>query len=378
MLTRGSKNFPTSKAISQQLESLYGASMGEGVNKKGEVQLISFFLESVDGALVPQDDDLFGQSLSLLFDVVFNPLADGKFNDEYVAQEKVNLKDYINSIINDKRAYAVDRCLEEMCKNEAFGISECGYIDDVDAITPQALYEQYCHVVSQSPIDIFVAGNFERDKALETLTKLTENLSPRKGDYPKTQVVKTAGEVKYVTQEMNVSQGKLTIGYRTGMEPTDPNYYALIIYNSIFGSGTHSKLFNNVREKLSLAYYASSQIEKTKGIMLVSSGIAFQNYQKAVDEIFAQGEEMKKGNITDKEFESAVMSVTNSLRSYNDSTRMLIEYYHAQSLLGLSTTLDDAILAVLRVTKDDVTRVAANVAPDTVYFLTGQETGGAN
>lgn len=367
VLKRGSKNYPNSQIISQALTELYGASLNSGVVKRGEDQVISFYMEAVSERFLPSK--CMNGVLDLLFDVLLNPLVNNNaFDEDTIKQEKNNLNDLILSAINDKRNYAIERCYEEMCKDEAFGLPELGFVEDLNGISGQSLYEHYKKIISESNIDVFIAGNFEQSNIKQRLDVLNE----RSQGYPKTEFISEAKPTWYTDEKMNITQGKLSIGFRTGIAPNSEDYYALMVYNSVFGSGAHSKLFNNVREKLSLAYYAQSRIERLKGLMIVASGIEFVNYQKAIDEIFAQEKEMHS-NITDEEMNSAILSLVNALRSYKDSTKNQIDYYLGQALAGTNTSIDEVIEKISSVKKDDVFRVAKSISAETVYFLKGVE-----
>jgi predicted Zn-dependent peptidase len=172
---------------------------------------------------------------------------------------------------------------------------------------------------------------------------------------------------------MEVTQGKLAIGFRTGITPTDKDYPALVVFNSVFGAGAHSKLFNNVREKLSLAYYASSQLERYKGLLLVNAGVEFKNFKLAYDESLVQLEEIRKGNISDLEFDSSIKAITNSYTSTYDDQRSMAIFSLGEIIAGTNETIEDKLAAIKKVTKEQVAEVAKKLTLDTVYFLEGKE-----
>ena len=267
-------------------------------------------------------------------------------------------------------SYAGERCFEEMCKDEDFGVHELGSIDDLDSVNEKNLYDCYKDFISNSPIDIFIVGDMEEEQ-INSIKSLFDDIEPRDVAYPKTQIIKDVKEPKTIEQEFDVTQGKITLGFRTGVEPTDKKYISLMVYNGILGGGPHSKLFNNVREKQSLAYYVFSRLEKNKGLMIVSSGIEFRNYQKTYDEIIKQHNEIKEGNITDYEFNSTISSLINRLKSIEDSAFGLIDYYLGQLVSGTDHSLEETMKNIQSVNMEDVVNVAQDIKLDTIYFLTG-------
>lgn len=374
VLKRGSIDFPTSQDIARYLEELYGAVFDCGIVKKGENQIIRFNFETIEDTYVDQGEGLLQKTMKLAKQIVFEPLIENeRFKKEYVEQEKQNLKNQIEGLINNKMSYAVERCYQEMCSNENFGIYELGSVEDLNTIDEKILYEHYLTVIHNSPIDIFVTGSISEDKVKQMVQNLFHITMDSNPVYPTTEIVSQVGEVKKVYEPMKVAQGKLSLGFRTKIAPTDKEYYPLVIFNGLFGGGPHSKLFNNVREKLSLAYYVFSRLEKFKGLMVVSSGIEPENYQKAFDEIMFQFEEIKKGNITDAEFDATINSAVNSIRSLADTAFYMEDYYLSQLVGGTNDDFEDLISKLSSVTKEDVVAVAQNIQLDTVYFLSNKE-----
>ncbi len=374
VIRRGNKTHKDSAAVSRYLQSLYGASFSADVRRKGEDQILTFVVSTVADAYLPQGEACTMKAVSFLYDMVLNPrLENGVFIKDYVEQEKVNLINDIEALINDKRSYAVWRLVELMCQGEPYSIYELGRTDDVRAITPESLYEQYETVLATSPIDIFVTGDADISGILELTEKRFVNVNPTVSEYTVTDLHKPAAAPEEIVESYDVSQAKLSIGFYTGIAPTDPRYSALMVYNSIFGSGAHSKLFNNVREKLSLAYYASSRLERYKGMMLVSAGIEYKNKEQAEQEIYAQAEAMRRGDISEYEFDVSVKSIINSLRSLGDSNGYLADYYLGQAVSGTNISLEEQCRLISAVTIDDVVQVAQEIKPELVYVMKGRK-----
>lgn len=369
VLKRGSKDFNNIKNIAEHLEKLYGASFKTTVDKKGENQIINFTFEGIENIYIEDNINIFEEIIKFATSILLNPLVkENKFKEEYIIQEKTKLRELINSLLNDKMKYAIERCYQKMCENEKFGIYEIGIVEKLDEITSSSLYEHYLDFINNSPIDIFICGNINYEFAIETINKFF-NFKPREHKYPTTDIIVDVSDIKYVTEELQVNQGKLSLGFRTKVMPDDKQYYSLVLFNSILGGGPHSKLFNNVREKLSLAYYVLSRIEKFKGLMVVSSGIEIENYDKALKEIKHQLEEIRMGNITENEFTFSVSSLINKIKSLQDNPVAIINYYQSQILSNKIVPFEEAIQNIKDVTLDDIVDVSKQVELDTIYFL---------
>lgn len=370
VLKCGCEGYDAPHKLNRALENLYGATLTAGINKKGEATALTFRMEYVAGRYL-DDPGIDEKALSLLCDVILRPaLENGMFMREYVSLERENLKNIIEGRINDKREYAQWRCYEEMCKGEAYGVSEYGDVAHLESLSDAALYAHYQDILS-SKVDVFVCGEADMDMVSRVIGQRFSGAGTDK--YPSTQILSEVGEVKRVTDEMDVEQGKLSLGFRTGIAPTDERYYALALYNSILGSGAHSKLFNNVREKLSLAYYVFSRLERFKGAMIISSGIEIPSFQAAYDEIMAQMEALGRGEITGAEFTASKNSMKNMIQSLADAPRLLQDYYLGQLMAGTGDDLTDFVQKIEAVTPEQVVEVSKNIRLDTVYFLKNRE-----
>lgn len=358
--------------IARYLENLYGADLCAGILKKGEDQIIYFDAETISDKYSAGGEKLLKELLKLLLSMIFDPVCEGEaFKKSYVELEKKNAVDRIEGIINDKRSYAQLRCIEEMCKGEPFGIYKLGSIEETKKITPESLYAHYKKIITSSRIDVFVCGDTDISQIADELKNIDLNFE--NAQLPTSTLHQKSGDVKKITDKLDVTQGKLCMGFKTGIVGNAEESAALTVANSIFGSGAHSKLFNNVREKLSLCYYASSGLDMFKGLMLVNAGIEFKNFQKAYDEILVQLEAVKKGDISDFEFESSVNALENSYRSAYDDPRFMQSICLGDLLLGNAYSVDDHIKMIKKVTKEDVVAVMNKIELDTVYFLTGKD-----
>lgn len=374
VLKSGCKKYPTIRAINERLEELYGARLNGGVFKNGDNQVIFFDAETISDKYAPNGERLVSDLMSLLMSVIFEPAVRcGAFNAETVKREKKTVKDKIDALINDKRTYAVTRCTEEMCRGSAFAISKYGTAEQVASIGAKDLYSHYKSIITSSQIDIFVAGEADCDELAAEIGNYTKGLEFTKAEYEKQSVISTDKEKKNVTDSFDVTQGKLVIGYTTGVNAVSSEYPAMLLADSIYGSGTFSKLFNNVREKLSLAYYAASRINKYNGIVLADAGIEFENFNKAYDEICVQLNALKNGEISDDEFNFSKIAMINALDSYSDDQRYMQLYALDCIYLGIDDNIEKFKKKINAVTKEEIKAAAEKIKENTVYFLKGKD-----
>ncbi len=283
------------------------------------------------------------------------------------------LIELIEGRINDKVQYAVDKCLEEMCKDEPFGIYDYGSVEELQKINAQNLYEHYKYFLETLPVYVFIYGDLDDDKIKYIIDGLSAIKRGSIKTVGKTGIESKVGDVKNITERMNVTQGKLCMGFRTNISPDSKDYYKLMVYNSILGGGLHSKLFQNVREKAGLAYYVFSRLEKFKGLMVISSGIEIDNRDKAIEIIKKQLEDIKNGNISDYEYEASIKSMETGVKSLTDSQLQVVDFYLSQYIIGTDDGPNDIIEKVKQVTKQDVVDIADRIELDTLYFLTALE-----
>ena len=363
-----SKNFPDAQKISEELENLYGGEMIARAGKYGERQILKIGIETVcDDALGKEGN--FARAMNLLYELAFLS-GNGKcFSKSVVELEKKNIKDAILAQKNDKRAYSVLRLQEEMCKDEPYGINPMGYIEDLERITEDELYSHYKKILAESRIDIIFSGNFDEDEAIKTAYRFAENLPEREG-ITITETHKSAPDkVKVVTDKMDITQGKLCMGFRTKEGAGRKDYPIYTVYNCIFGGSAVSKLFNNVREKLSLCYYVGSSIDRLKEIMVVRSGVEFDKFKTAEDEIMHQQSLMENGEFTDEEIDFAKKYLITAYESNLDSISAMAEYYTMQIILGTNTSIEEMTKLIANVKRGEIIGAAKSMKLDTVYYM---------
>lgn len=372
VLLRASEKYPSIRSISAALDELYGASMGTLVRKKGEIQLTGFFADYIEDELV--GEPIFHRMCRFVAEILLHPLKEnGVFVKSIVEGEKLNLQNAMLARINDKRSYVVSELLKTMCADEAYGIPRVGDPEDLEPIDEKTLYAHYREVLENSRVEIFYMGRRSADAAADELREMLRELPRGSAVSAKTDVVLRADAVREEIRTMDVTQGKLAIGLRTGCTAADAEYPALLMMNAIFGGSVTSKLFTGVREEMGLCYYASSSVEKFKGVMLVSSGIECDQYETAKTEILRRLDECREGKISEYEFESAKRYILSDLKAAMDSPGRLDDYYMGQSVAGLVGTMGELAEQIARVTPEQVAEAARRVTLDTVYFLKGAE-----
>lgn len=374
VLRRGCTKYPSIRDISLYLEELYGTSFDCGVTKKGENQIIQFYIECISDKYINEDIDLTKKAFDFLMQVITDPvLENGCFKNEYVSQEIDKMKELIKGRVNDKMHYAVERCLEEMCAKEPFGIYDYGSLENLESINCKDLFSHYLKFIKTLPMYVFVSGDLNPDQLDYIKNNLFKIDRDEVTDIKEAEIKVTVDGVKSVTETFDVNQGKLLLGFRTNTYPNDEEYYKLILYNSILGGGVHSKLFQNVREKEGLAYYVFSRLEKFKGLMVISSGIEIENKDKTIEIIKSQLEEIAKGNITEYEYEAAQKSIETGIKSIKDSQLQLVDFCLSQYISKSDDSPDEVIEKVRNVSMKDVADIASKIKLDTIYFITNKE-----
>ncbi len=373
VLRRGTKNLPTQEEISKSLENMYGASFDCGVEKTGDNHILKFYLESINNEFLPTQENLSKECMNILLDIVFNPYTENSgFKQEYIDGEKENLKQIIEGKIDNKARYAFDRCIEEMYKNEPYGLYKYGYIEDLDKIDAKNLYDYYLELIKTAKIDIFVSGDLdekiiEEIKENETLKSINErepNYNVNKENGEKARVEKP----QEVSESMQISQGKLIIGLDV-LDNKKESKYATSVYNVILGGSANSKMFQNVREKASLAYTAGSNYLRQKDNIFIKAGIDIPNYQKALEIIKEQLKQMQNGDFTEEDINNAKTIIDSSVGSIPESQDSEITYYFSQEISDEVVSIEDYITKINEVSKNQIVDIANKIQINTIYFL---------
>lgn len=358
VLRRGTKKLTTQEEISKKLEEMYGAGFNCGVDKIGNYHVLKFYLETLDNKYVLNNENNLQDGIDLLLEIIFNPLIENEaFKKEYVEQEKENLSKMLLSRKDNKASYAIERLIEEMFDGEPYSLYKYGNIEDLKNIDEKNLYEYYKKIIKESKVDLFILGeNIENIKIPNIKTNLLEKIDIKHFKTGKTKIVK---------ESLDVTQGKLIIG----LNAPNTNKMAVSLFNTVLGGGANSKLFQNVREKESLAYSASSSYIRRQNTILIKTGIEIANYEKTLNIIKKQLEEIKNGNISDEEFDAAKELLISSISLIPESAEDMIAFYFDQSLFEENLTVQDYIMKLKNITKEQIIEIAKQVTMDTIYFL---------
>ncbi|MCD7033712.1 insulinase family protein [Metabacillus sp. GX 13764] len=375
VLQRGTESFPGTSELRRHLDELYGATLSADLSKKGENHIITFRMEVANEKFLTDGAPLLEKAVQALSELLLKPLTDGKaFKEEYVNQEKRTLKQRIQGVYDDKMRYSNLRLVQEMCEGEPYALHVNGELDDIASINAENLYAYYQKALKEDKKDLYIIGDVSEEDAAGYIEKYFSFSAAGEKEPVMESAGKKIEEPKEIIEEQEVKQGKLNIGYRTNCIYKEKGYYALQVFNGIFGGFSHSKLFINVREKASLAYYAASRIESHKGLLMVMSGVEVKNYEQAVTIIKEQMEAMKKGDFSEHEIAQTKAVIKNQLLETIDTSYGTAEILYQNSVGDTDRSFEELLNGIEKVTKEEIVEAAGKIELDTVYFLKG--TGG--
>lgn len=377
VLRRGTASCPDQKQLSALLDDLYGGVIEPSTTKRGEVQCFGFAATFLDDGLVPDGTPLLDRAAGLMGDLLLHPATrNGRLKADYVDSERRNLIAEIRSEINEKRLYANKRLLEQMCEGEAYGVPRLGTLEQAEKINVKRLNDHYRQILPTVRLEAYYCGSAGPDRVEQAWREALMDLPRgRIDEMPYTRWRAEVEEVRRFTDHLDVTQGKLVMGFRTGTTLGSHRYPAAVVANALFGGTPTSKLFMNVREKLSLCYYASSMLDKHKGLMLIQSGVAFENFQRAEEEILAQLEAVRNGDFTEEELSAARKSVARAYRTAQDSQGAQEDYWLSQSMADVPVSPAELSLLLESVTREQVIEAANSWKLDSIYCLMGSEEG---
>ena len=372
VLLRGTEKNPDLRAITLRLDDLYGATLGTQVRRVGDYQTTGLYCAFLEDRFALPGDQILQPMMDFLREVLLEPVMDnGGFDASFVESEKKNLIATIESELNDKRVYAMGRMIRTMCKADSYGVPRLGEAKDVAAITPQGAYTHFQKCLRESPIEIFYVGTAPAEEVARLLMPMLRAIHRDYRALPGQTPFRDQGGAD-ITEQMDVSQGKLCMGFVTPVTNRDEDFVAMQVMNTIFGAGMTSKLFMNVREKLSLCYAIGSAYYGSKGIVTVSAGIDFDREQQVRQEILHQLDAIRDGDISEEELIAAKEALLSSLRGTHDSPGSIEGYYATSALSGMKLTPQRYMDAVRDIGKGDVARMARLLKLHTTYFLKGE------
>ena len=372
VLLRGTEKHRDLRDITLRLDELYGASVGALVRRVGDYQTTGLSCGFIEDRFCIPGDQVLAPMIDFIRELLFEPiLEEGGFCKSFVESEKKNLIATIESELNDKRVYAMGRMVKTMCKADSYGVPRLGDVESAAAIDPVTLYQHYQKILKESRIDIFYVGSGKLEDiaamVMPLLQAIDRNYQPLPGQTP----FQDVGGAD-VVEEMDVTQGKLCMGFVTPITNRDCDFVPMQLMNTIFGAGMTSKLFVNVREKLSLCYSVGSGYYGSKGIVTVSAGIDFDKEQQTREEILRQLKAMQDGDISTQELTAAKEAILSSLRGTHDSPGSIEGFYATAALSGMGLTPAEYMEAIYAVTAHQVVAAARTVKLHTTYFLKGE------
>lgn len=371
VLLRGSVRHPDLRSITLHLDDLYGAAVGMVLRRVGDYQVIGLSCSCVEDRFAFDGDRVLAPMLEFLGELLLEPaLENGAFLSEFLESEKRNLTIAIESKRNDKRVYASSRLTELMCKADSFGIPRLGTVEDVAAITAASLYSHYQKILRESPIEIFYVGSADPQAVADLLLPILSGIDRAPVAMAPQTAFHDGGKGEY-TEQMEVTQGKLCVGFTTPITLRDPEFPAMQVFNTLFGAGMTNKLFMQIREKMSLCYDIGSGYHGGKGILTVSAGMDCSQKDLVMEQIHCQLQACCDGDITDEELNSAKCALISQLLATHDSPGAIEGYYAIAALSGLALTPERYIREVEAVTREQVVEAARSLQKHTVYFLTG-------
>ena len=375
LLRRGSKKFNSQIIINKELENMYGATFDCGIDKIGDNQVLKYYIDVIDNRYSLDGENLLKKALDMILDITFNPLMDkGVFKESFFNIEKENLRKVIESKIDNKDLYALNNCISSIYGENGFGLYKFGYKEDIDNISLEKISNHYNSLVQNAKIDIFISGNFKENE-VEDILYNNENLKkikPRKESYiinnEFTEIKQIVDNPREIKEKMNVTQGKLVIGLDV-LDKMDNLQSVGLVYNAILGDGATSMLFQNVREKASLAYTAKSNFIKQKLNIFIKCGIQIDNYEKTLKLIKKQLDNIREGKFSEEEIKNAKSYLISGIKNVEEEQDTEIVYYIGQEISKTNISIKEYINKIENVTKDEIIEFSKKLQINTIYFL---------
>ena len=373
----GSKNYNSQLEINKTLEEMYGASFDCGIDKMGDNQVLKFYIEGINDEFLPNKENLLQDMINLILELVFNTnIKNGKFDDEIFNIEKENLKQVIEGKIDDKDYYAFETCISKMYGDNGFGLFKYGKVEDIEKLDSKVIADYYKKLINTAKIDIFVAGNIVNKNIKEIINKNDnlKKLPPRSENYilnnEYTESKQKVDNIQEINEKMDITQGKLVIGLDI-LSKQDNLQPIALVYNSILGSGANSMLFQNVREKASLAYSARSVYIRQKGNIFIRCGIEIENYNKALNLIKEQVCNIAKGEFSDEDIENAKSYLIAGIKAIPENQDSELIFYIGAEIAKTDISLTNYIEKIQNVTREEIIEFANQMQYNTIYFLKG-------
>ena len=372
VLKQGSKNYPTQEIINIRLEELYGAEFNANIDKKGDLQVVTFESDCIKDRFVPNHENITQEVCDLIFDIVLNPyIENGTFKQSYLDSEKEQLRKMINELIDNKDDYSFNRCIHEMYGNNGYGLYQLGTESDIDTIKCNELFEFYQKYINDAKIDIFISGEVDVEQIKNYVIEKMKDVKERKFDTPNevsTIDAKKVDKPQEVLESLDIVQGKLVLGCQIESNIEKQKYVGMV-YNALLGASASSFLFQNVREKESLAYYAMSRFIDVKSALFIRSGIEIKNYNKALKIIIEQLDLIANGDFTKDNLDDAIITINSFWNGVKENQELALDYCYTQELYEQKESIDSLIKKVESVSREEIIELAKSVKINTIYFL---------
>lgn len=373
MLTAGTKEFPSTKLFSKALEDMYGARFGSNIGTKGKSQILNLTSICINEEFLPYKENLLKKQIKIINDVLMNPnVVDGKFDERTFEIKKKELKERLRASKDDKFTYSLDQLFKNMGKGNFLGISSTGYLEEIDNISNEEVYQCMQDCINNDQKHVYVVGDI--DESIVDLFKAEMHFKEVNEDNGSSMIFKSSKtEVLEVIEKQDITQAKLNLGYTIDCDFISDNHYAFSVFNAVFGGFSQSRLFKVVREENSLCYYVSSSYDAFNGIMLVNAGIEGKDYQKTMDLIKQELSEMQAGNIDQNDIDTAKKMLKNALIKANDEPGSIISLAFNRDITHKEETNEEYLEKLMNVTKEQIIEVSKKVKLDTIFLLTGSE-----
>ncbi|WP_190279576.1 EF-P 5-aminopentanol modification-associated protein YfmF [Ornithinibacillus gellani] len=377
VLRQGSKTYPNTTLLAERLDDLYGAALSLGGMKRGTYHILETSLEVANQKYIENEDTILRDALSLLKEIVFVPkIENGAFDKEIVEREKETIRQRLRSLLDDKMSFANMRLIDEMFAGHPYQIRAEGYESDLDDITGETLYTTYQQLLQEDEVDLYLVGDLDMSEVTALVSEIFQDVLPenrvRTTKHAAVKENAAARKQIEIMERQKLQQAKLHIGYRTNTTFGDPDFAALQVFNSVLGGGPGSKLFLNVREKHSLAYYVGSGFDSLQDLLIIYSGIAPEDYEKALQIIRQEFEDIRSDQFTDQELNENKTMLINGFYADMEHAHGIIDLTYMQQLGGSTQTPEETVAAIQAVSREDVVRMAHKVEEDTVYLLTSE------
>lgn len=371
MLTTGTLEYPSTQTFSQHLEDLYGAKFGSNIGTKGKSQIINLTSICINEEYLPYKDTLLEEQIKIMKDVLLHPNASNNaFDPKSFEIKKKELKERLRANNDDKFTYSLEKLFQYMGEKDILGISSTGYIEEVDNITNEEVYNYLQNCLKEDQKHVYVVGDV--DESIVDIFKKHLHFSRANEDNGSSNIFESKKtEVLEIIEKQDITQSKLNLGYTIDSDFIHANHYAFTVFNAIFGGFSQSRLFKVVREENSLCYYVSSSYDAFNGIMIVNAGIEGKDYEKACQLISEELENMKQGNFQENDITIAKKMLANALTKANDEPVSMIALAFNRDIVHKNETNEEYLDKLMHVTREEIMKVAKTVTLDTIFLLTG-------